>query len=413
VRTKKSYERISHLFSFFGNSLKRSLAFSGVVLFTFASLLSFKVLNPDEVLTATYLRWGVKERATQKAPLFSRGVRVYRFGQGMPIYPKKEIFWQPPLPLVFSNKIDFGQAQKFSSYMIFAAPPDTLYRKGLKLLAGLYGGYFEVVEINFDFIPKDKEAWIRYDYDGKGTKRLTRDMSSVVDEWRGELFDLRESPLIDLEDEEEMEKVFSGSYFKKLWNEGTMREIIKSQMVRSPVMTYQYVTYAEMIQPGIDLILRSLEGEKTKARYSDLSREERERKLAKIEELKSWTEKIKGDTLEMVREEYGALRKDPEEFKKYLSDPESISELRGFETVWSAVRRIMLQKYTAEKLIRTMKGELGEEERGEILQTLVNKVREDPYFASLIQIKNVRAKVRFMDSHGYRSLVSKITQEVI
>lgn len=413
VGTKKGYERISHLFSFFGSNLKRSLAFSAVVLVAFASLLSFKALGPHEVLTAIYLRWGVKERATQKTPFFSRGVRVYRFGQGMPIFPKKELFWQPPLPLVFSHKIDFNQLQKFTSYMIFAAPTDTLYKKGLKLLAGAYGGYFEVVEISFDFVPKDKEAWTKYDYDGKGTERLRREITSMVDEWRGELFDFRESPLINLEDEEEMEEVFSGSYFKKLWNEGRMREIIKSQIFRSPVMTYQYGTYAEMIEPGIDLTLRNLEQEEAKVRYSDLSRNERERKLAKIEEFKSWVEKIKRDTLEMVREEYGALRKDPEEFKKYLSDPESISELRGFETVWSAVRRIMLQEYIAEKLIRIMKGDLGEEKGQEILQMLVKKVRENPHFASLIEIRDVKAKVSFMDSHGYRSLVSKITKEVI
>ncbi|MFQ6066147.1 MAG: hypothetical protein ACE5K3_02565, partial [bacterium] len=346
VTTKKGYERVSRVFSFFGSNLKMNLAFSVVVWVIFASLLSFKVLGPNEVLTSIYLRWGVKERATQKTPFFSRGVRVYRFGQGIPIFPKRELFWQLPLPLVFSHKIDFSQPQKFTSYMIFTAPTDTLYKKGLKLLAGAYGGYFEVVEISFDFIPRDKEAWIKYDYDGKGTKRLQREITSTVDEWRGELFDFRKSPLIDLEDEEEMEEVFSGSYFKKLWNEGRMREIIKSQIFRSPVMTYQYGTYAEMIEPGIDLTLRSLEREATKLRYSDLSRKEREIKLAKIEEFKSWVEKMKRETLEMVREEYDALRKDPEKFKKYLSDPESISELRGFETVWSAVQRIMLQEYT-------------------------------------------------------------------
>ncbi|MFQ6067534.1 MAG: hypothetical protein ACE5K3_09700, partial [bacterium] len=85
----------------------------------------------------------------------------------------------------------------------------------------------------------------------------------------------------------------------------------------------------------------------------------------------------------------------------------------GFETVWSAVQRIMLQEYTAEKLIRIMKGKSGEEKRREILQTLVKKVRDNPYFASLIEVRGVKAKVSFMDSHGYRSLVSKITEEVI
>jgi len=413
LSTKRGYERISHLFSFFGSNLKRSLVFSGVVFFVFASLLSFKVLSPDQVLTTTYLRWGVRERATQKAPLFSRGVRVYRFGQGMPIFPEKELFWQLPLPLVFSHKIDFSQLREVSSYMIFAAPTDTLYKKGLNLLAGAYGGYFEVVEISFDFVPNDKETWIGYDYDGKGTKRLRRDLNSVVDEWRGELFDFQESPLIDIKDEEEMEEIFSGSYFKKLWNEGRMREIIKSQIFKSPVMTYQYGTYAEMIEPGMDLILTSLEREETKVRYSYLSRKEKEEKLAKIEEFKSWVEETKKDTLKMVREEYDTLRKDPEEFKKYLSDPESISELRGFETVWSAMQRIILQEYIAEKLIRIMKGELGEKKRREILQMLMKKVQENLYFASLIEIRDVKARVRFMDSHGYRSLVSKITEEVI
>jgi len=414
ISTKKVYEKISHLFSFFGRDFKRSLAFSGVVLFAFASLLSSKVLAPDEVLSSTYLRWGVKETATQKVPIFSRGVKVYRFGEGLPIFPKKELFWQLPIPLVYTYKIDFTQPQKFTSHMIFTAPTDTLYKRGLKLLAGAYGGYYQIVEISFDFLPKDRETWVGYDYDGKGTKRLRRDITSIVDgEWRGDLFDFEKSPLIDLEDEKEMEEIFSGSYFKKLWNEGTMKEIIRSQIFRSPLMTYQYGTYSEMISPGIDLILRSLEREKMKVRDSVLMKEEKEEKLAKIEEFKSQIEQIKKDTLETVKEEYGALRKSPQEFKKYLSDPESISELRGFETVWSAIQRTMLSQYLTEKLIKTMQGELGKEKKQHLLQMLVERIQENPYFSSLIEVRDVEARVIFMDSHGYRSLISKITEEVI
>ena len=414
ISTKKVYEKISHLFSFFGRDFKRSFVFSGVVLFTFASLLSSKVLGPDGVLTSTYLRWGVKETATQKVPIFSRGVKAYRFGEGLPIFPKKELFWQLPIPLVYTHKIDFTQPQKFTSYMIFAAPTDTLYKRGLNLLAGAYGGYYQTVEISFDFLPKNREAWVGYDYDGKGTKRLRRDIASIVDgEWREDLFDFEKSPLIDLEDEEEMEEIFSGSYFKRLWNEGRMKEIIKSQIFRSPVMTYQYGTYSEMISPGIDLILRSLEREKIKVRDSVLIKEEKEVKLAKIEEFKSQVEMIKKDALERVKEEYGALRKSPQEFKKYLSDPESIFELRGFETVWSVIQRTMLYQYSTEKLIKTIRGELGEEKKQELLQMLVERIQENPYFSSLIEIRDVEAKVIFMDSHGYRSLLSKITEEVI
>jgi len=413
VSTRRGYERISHLFSFFGKDLKRNLAFSALILFSFASLLSFRILSPDQVLTTTYLRWGVKEKATQKTPLFSRGVKVYRFGQGIPIFFQKELFWHLPVPLVFSHKIDFKKPQKFTSYLIFSAPTDTFYKKAMKLLSGPYGGYFNVIELSFYFFPRDKEAWVRYDYDGKGTKRLRRDATSIVEEWRGKLFNIRESPLIDLEDEEEMEKIFSGSYFKKLWNEGRMREIIKSQIFKTPLMTYQYGTYEEMIEPGIDLILRSLEREKTKLRYSELSRREKEKKLAEIDNFKARIEKIKEEALKAAREEYDALRKDPEKLKKYLSDPESISELRGFESVWYAVRRIMLQQYIADKLIKIMKGELGEKKKQELLETLVDKIGKDPYFSSLIEIKEVKAKVIFMDSHGYRSFISKVTEEVI
>ncbi|MBA7590868.1 hypothetical protein ES708_33010 [subsurface metagenome] len=202
ISTKKVYENISHFFSFFGVNLKRSFAFSGLVLFGFACLLSFKVVGPDEVTTGTYLRWGVKETITQKAPLFSRGVKVYRFGEGLPIFPQRELFWQLPPPLVHTHKIDFTQLQEFTAYMVFSAPIDTLYRKGLQLLAGAYGGYYQVVEIGFKFIANDRESWIEYDYDGKGTKRLARDVTPVVDEWRGELFDFGKSPLIDLESKE-------------------------------------------------------------------------------------------------------------------------------------------------------------------------------------------------------------------
>lgn len=413
ISTKKAYYRISYFFSFFGANLKRSLAFSGLVFFGFTCLLNFKVVGPDEVLTTTYLRWGVKETATQKAPLFSRGVRAYKFGEGLPIFPQRELFWQLPPPLVYAHKIDFTQLQEFTAHMVFGAPIDSLYKKGLQLLAGAYGGYYQVVEIGFKFIANDREVWIKYDYDGKGTKRLARDVASVVDEWRGDLFDFYESPLIDLQDEEEMEEVFSGSYFKKLWEEGRMEEIIKSQIFRSPLMTYQYGTYSEMIGPGIDLILRSLAREKLELEDSNLSRLEKEEKLAEIEDFKSRVEKIKEDTLEIAREEYDVLRKQPEKFKKYLSDPESISELKGFETVWPAIQRIMLQHYITDKLIRTVKGELGEEEKEELLQVLRERIEENPYFSSLIEIKEMKAEVIFMDSHGYRSFISKITKEII
>ncbi len=413
ISSKKTYQRISHFFSFFGVNLKRSLVFTGLVFFGFACLLNFKAIGPDEVLIATYLRWGVKETATQKTPLFSRGVKVHRFGEGLPIFPEKELFWQLPPPLVYTHKIDFTQPQEFAAYMMFPAPIDSLYKEGLQLLAGAYGGYYELVEIDFNFVVKDRESWIEYDYDGKGTKRLARDVASVVDEWRGELLNPYESPLLDLQNEEEMEEIFYGSYFKKLWAEGRMEEIIKSQIFRNPMMTYQYGTYSERIGPGVDLILRNLESEKVKVKNSNLSRLKREEKLAEIEDFKNRIEKIKKDTLEMAGEEYGLLRKNPEELQKYLSDPESVSGLRGFETVWSTIQQIMLNQYVTDKLIGTVKGELGQEEKEELLILLRERIEENPYFSSLIEIKEMKAEVVFMDSHGYRSFVSKITEEII
>ncbi len=297
--------------------------------------------------------------------------------------------------------------------MIFEASTDTLYKKGLKLLAGAMGRYYQVAEVSFDFLPKDRDIWISYDYDGKGTKRLRRDITSIVDEWKEELFDFERSPLIDLEDEEEMEEILAGSYFKKLWDEGRMKEIIKSQIFRDPQMTYQYGTYSERINPGIDLILEGLEREKAEIKDSFLAKKEKEEKLARIEEFKSQIEQIKKDTLERVKEEYGALRKSPQEFKKYLSDPESISELRGFETVWSAIQWTMLTQYTTDKLTKTLQGELGEEKKQELLGMLRERIEENPYFSSIMEIRDVEARVLFMDYRGFWSLYSKITEEII
>ena len=163
----------------------------------------------------------------------------------------------------------------------------------------------------------------------------------------------------------------------------------------------------------IDLILRSLESEKVKVKDSNLSRLEREEKLAEIEDFKNRVEKIKEDTLEMAREEYGVLRKHPEKLQKYLSDPESIAELSGFETVWSTIQQIMLNQYVTDKLIRTVKGELGQEEKEELLLLLRERIEENTYFSSLIKIREMTAEVIFMDSHGYRSFISKLTKEII
>ncbi|GAG95622.1 unnamed protein product [marine sediment metagenome] len=60
-----------------------------------------------------------------------------------------------------------------------------------------------------------------------------------------------------------------------------------------------------------------------------------------------------------------------------------------------------------------MKGELGGEEREGLLQMLRERIEENPYFSSLIEIKEMKAEVVFMDSHGYRSFISKITEEII
>jgi hypothetical protein len=60
-----------------------------------------------------------------------------------------------------------------------------------------------------------------------------------------------------------------------------------------------------------------------------------------------------------------------------------------------------------------MEGELGEEKRQELLQRLVEKIEENPYFSSLIEIRDVRAKVLSMNSMSYRSFISKITEEII
>jgi len=169
----------------------------------------------------------------------------------------------------------------------------------------------------------------------------------------------------------------------------------------------------ERIGPGIDLILRSLKSEKLKLETRDLSRSEKEKGLAEIEDFENRVQKIKEDTLKMAKEEYGILRKNPKELQKYLSDPESISELRGFETVWPTIQQIMLNQYVTDKLIRTVKGELGQEEKEELLLLLRERIEENPYFSSLIEIKEMKAEVVFMDSHGYRSFISKITEEII
>ncbi|MCK4496481.1 MAG: hypothetical protein KAU91_09040, partial [Candidatus Aminicenantes bacterium] len=63
--------------------------------------------------------------------------------------------------------------------------------------------------------------------------------------------------------------------------------------------------------------------------------------------------------------------------------------------------------------IKTLQGELGEEKKQELLGMLVERIEENPYFSSLIEIRDVEARVIFMDSHGYRSLISKIMEEII
>lgn len=410
------YDRVSRFFSWWGNNAARSAIFSLILFFFFTSFLSFELLNPGQWLTTRPLRIGVKEKATQEEKLLSRGVRISRFEEGFPIGFGKRLFWHLPLPLTFSHRINFTGEKKFTAYRILGSSgPNNPWQKGKSLLAGPYNRqYYEVLRIDFIFKVEDGESWAKIDYDGHGPDRLSRDITSLLDEWQSSLFNFYEKDfLVDVTDNEQMQQIFSGSYFEKLCQNGTLATIIRYHIARSPLVTYQYGTVPERINPGIELILNELERREARIKAGFLEVASKKQELERIGEFRDWVKEQRKRVEEETRQEYSSLRKNPELLKRILEDPRAnIQELKNFETVWGGIRQTMLHEYGMEKFKKIIEGESGKEKKQELLVGLKERINQNPYFADLINIVNLQFQILSMSEMEYGQTIQRRIMEL-
>ncbi len=416
IEHSKTYDRLSHSFAWWGKSLARGIALSLILFATFTCLFSFKVLDPGQVLVTRPLVVGMKENVTQKEKILSRDLKFSNPEQGVHVGFGKRLFWHLPIPLTWVNTVELENQNTFTSHRILAGTgPKTLWQKGMSLLAGAFGGtYYEVLEINFQFKVKDPEAWARIDYDGQGQDRLARDITSILDNWQSQLFNFYENDfLVDIENEDVREEIFSGAYFEKLFKEGTLKEIIQRHISQSPFIAFQYGTVADRINPGIESILRELEAREARIKTGFIEVEDEEEELQKIEEFKALIQEYKDKIKELLEEELSELRKDPELLKKMIEDPRAnIEELKNFEAVWNGIQQTIYHQYGMDKFKGIINGEFGEEKREELLESVKEMINEDSYFGSLVQVVSIETEIHFMSAMDYQQKIQKRMMEL-
>lgn len=416
IEHSKTYDRMSHSFAWWGKGLARGVALSLILFFCFTSILSFKVLGPDQVLATRPLAVGVKEKVTQKERILSRGLKLSYPEQGVPVGFGKRLFWHLPIPLTWSHAVELNKPQTFTGFRTLTQlGPRTLWQKGMSLLAGAYGGrYFEVLFIDFEFKVKDKDVWAQLDFDGQGPDRLTRDITPIIDKWQDNLFNFYEdSFLIDIKDVKEREKIFAGDFLEKLSRDGTLKQIIQGQLNQMLLYGYEYRSILQRLSPGLDAVENDLERREHKIKMDMVEVEDKERALKEIGESKKRLMELRDEIEKASEKEYATLRKQPELLKRVMENPkENIEELKGFEMVWLGIQQTIMHQYAMDKFKKMLGGELGQRKKEELIAKLNKKIAEDGYFSSLIEIKDIRAEVHFMNSQKYQQRVQMKMMEL-
>lgn len=411
IEHSKTYDRISRAFAWWGATLSRSVALSLVLFFVFASILSFEVLSPGQVLVTRPLMLGVKEKVTQKERVISRSLDISYPDEGIPVGFGKRLFWHLPNPITWSRKVELENSQRFNSFSILSQlGPGTLWQKTMSLIAGVFGGsYFEVSFIDFEFKVKDKDTWIQLDFDGQGLDRLNRDITPMIDQWKDGLFNFyEENFLVDIKDEGERKKIYAGDFIERLSRDGTLKKIIQYQISQYVAFGYEYRSYIQRIGPGVDAIENDLKRRESKIKMDLVEVADKEKALKEVEEFRKWVTELREEIEKQAKKEYATLRKNPELLKKIMENPrENIKELKDFEMVWLGIQQAIVQKYGMDKFKKMLNGELGKRKKEELIERLNKKIAEDEYFGSLLEITDIRVKVRFLDSHKYQQQIQR------
>ena len=394
----RSMETGGRIITFFGKTAFSGIAAAAFLLFIFGSLFSFYILKPDETAITRSIRLGYQGK------FFNSETASIEYGSGVQLPGEMgELSWHMPSPLTELHKLSPFEPSEFRVHMVIGeSTSENPWKKFLKTMSGQLGLSFDVAELDIEFTSPDPEIWKNYNSDGKAYKRLIRDTSSIIEEWKSDLLSSYSNGLTSMDDSVEINHIFT-TYFRELSEKGAIEDYIRRVFSQTAMSTHIYYgSNLERFRPGFTTLIDEFENRAEKSKEDPyLSEDEK----TEIERTMTQAKEIAEETLKEVESkiliEYGELRRQPDRLLEMVKNPYmNIEKLRNFESLWSGIQSYTWTLYNQEKLkkifmkgSRTINPADSSPKEDDYILDLITKLNEDPHIGKLINIRSIRFRV--------------------
>lgn len=375
----RSSKLIRNLSAAGGKNAARGLGLAAMLLFITGSLFSFYRAGPGETIILNKVRLGYQGQ------FINREIEIVE--SEIPL-----LGWHLPRPFV-SHTVINEEKKTIPVYMVMGEfKTENMIGKLMTGLSGQLGTKFDIVELEILYKPVNPQVWSLYNSDGKGERRLLRDLSELAEEWRDSR-GMELSVLSSLEFDH---------FFRELTDKGILEEYLKRSFSQTTFSTnIYYGSLSERFDSGIDAVLREFE-RTLDLKKADIHADDEE--IAALEADLATASQIvrdlKLDIKEQVKLEYNSLRSDPRMLDSLVSDPYgNAQKLKDFETLWVNLSNYVQYLYRQQELTEMLSRgfidlSLKEEARQlyPMQLELTEYLQENSLIKELIDIQSVRFK---------------------
>ena len=379
---KKKFEKIKTLG---GKCFTSGLASTVLILFLTGSLLNFFTIKPGDQVICGNLRIGYLGKFINHETIF------LEYGDFLTIpFTDKQLGWHMPPPLSRHSIIN-DEERELIIYMIMGehqtANP---INKLIYSLSGQLGTKFDVIVLKLKYVPFNAENWSRYNIDGKGDRRLIRDISELAEEWR----ENKRSSLEEISNED------FDNFFRRLSEKGAIEDYIKRSFSQTTFSTnIYYGSLSERFESGFTAVLSEFENQINESESNlFLNRNEKEEFIENLENAYTIVEELQKRIEEQVTIEYNQLRSNPEILNKLVRKPyDNIQKLKDFETLWINIANYTKYLYNQQKIMGLLSsGEVDMKNKLEALEKtpghleLAEYIQNNSLIKKLIEIRSIK-----------------------
>jgi len=403
---KPSTSRTRKLLLWSSETPIRGLILTLVIVFLVASTFSFYALNASQVGCETKTVFGTVDPNTLEHRLLGEQLVFKEYGQGIFQVAGHDIFWYLPEPLTKPRIVDFQKEQSCDVYHIVITRnvSVSLWDKMKRFGQGSFGNTgYEGLKFTITFSPKTKD-WVGYDFDGKGSLRLSRDLATLFRNWQS-----LEMESMYPQDEEEQNYVFD-VYLVELAKSGELTKYIESLLRGDLVQGFAYGTNLDTIRGVYNLFVDRIDKDIENVKDSNLSAKEKAEKIKELELVKDNLKATLENYSEGFSKEKANLVNNPQLLKKLLDglkNKEDISLLlKEFPNLQTSIVNYVYYSYANEKFLAAVSGELGKELQDKMFNDLRVYILGQK-ISEIVEIKNISVEKFFMTEYDYYMKVSQ------